>query len=447
MSKLGGNSPSADTDKSNNLQGNDGATGAPGADSTVPGPPGADGADSVVPGPAGADGLVTAVVGGTKITVDATDPANPIANLDALTSTDVGLANVDNTADSAKPVSTAQQTALDTKGTKTATNTWTLSQTFDAVTYFGNEVWAFSGGSNRLLFGEDANTGNYGGLNWTAWSGILSISNTGYTSNIVMEFLPNGCVEVAELVICPTAPTLGTHLVNKTYADGLGGGPNTTKGDLEGFSTVAARIPVGTNDQVLTADSAEALGVKWAAPSGGTTAHMHTYESQSLDVAKAASTSGNATKGIWVAVHTNMSVHDVAIAMRTAATNQHHMFIAKEAVTANEIDSIIATSATLPAPEEAHSVTSMHHFNFAAPVTLVAGERYFFGVVREADGDSAACNLIIDTSYRVPSNDFTPEEVAQYADQLNPIAGDSTGTIGDAVSCQMSILYDVGVRF
>lgn len=43
----------------------------------------------------------------------------------------------------------------------------------------------------------------------------------------------------------------------------------TTKGDLQGYSTVAARIPVGTNGQVLTADSAEALGVKWAAGGGG----------------------------------------------------------------------------------------------------------------------------------------------------------------------------------
>ncbi len=43
----------------------------------------------------------------------------------------------------------------------------------------------------------------------------------------------------------------------------------TAKGDLEGFSTVAARIPVGTNDQVLTADSAAALGVAWKTPAGG----------------------------------------------------------------------------------------------------------------------------------------------------------------------------------
>jgi hypothetical protein len=43
--------------------------------------------------------------------------------------------------------------------------------------------------------------------------------------------------------------------------------PLTTKGDLYGFSTVNARIPVGTNGQVLTADSTQTLGLKWATPS------------------------------------------------------------------------------------------------------------------------------------------------------------------------------------
>lgn len=43
--------------------------------------------------------------------------------------------------------------------------------------------------------------------------------------------------------------------------------PLTTKGDVLGYSTLNARIPVGTNGQVLTADSTQALGVKWAATS------------------------------------------------------------------------------------------------------------------------------------------------------------------------------------
>ena len=45
--------------------------------------------------------------------------------------------------------------------------------------------------------------------------------------------------------------------------------PLTTKGDLFGFDTADARIPVGTNGHILTADSTQALGVKWAAPAGG----------------------------------------------------------------------------------------------------------------------------------------------------------------------------------
>lgn len=49
-----------------------------------------------------------------------------------------------------------------------------------------------------------------------------------------------------------------------------GGTPLTTKGDIFGFSTASARIPVGTNNQVLTADSTKTLGVKWATPTTGT---------------------------------------------------------------------------------------------------------------------------------------------------------------------------------
>jgi hypothetical protein len=52
--------------------------------------------------------------------------------------------------------------------------------------------------------------------------------------------------------------------------------PLTTKGDLYGYSTTNARVPVGTNGQVLTADSTAATGVAWAA-AGAPTYTWTTY--------------------------------------------------------------------------------------------------------------------------------------------------------------------------
>lgn len=50
---------------------------------------------------------------------------------------------------------------------------------------------------------------------------------------------------------------------------GAGASPLTTKGDLYVYGSADARLPVGADGQVLTADSAQALGVKWATGAGG----------------------------------------------------------------------------------------------------------------------------------------------------------------------------------
>lgn len=54
----------------------------------------------------------------------------------------------------------------------------------------------------------------------------------------------------------PNTCTFGTGLTS----------PLTTKGDIWGFSTLDARVPVGVDGTVLTADSTQALGVKWGNP-------------------------------------------------------------------------------------------------------------------------------------------------------------------------------------
>lgn len=50
--------------------------------------------------------------------------------------------------------------------------------------------------------------------------------------------------------------------------------PVNTKGDLFTFSTIPTKLGVGTNGQVLTADSTAATGIKWATPSGGKIAQV-----------------------------------------------------------------------------------------------------------------------------------------------------------------------------
>ena len=56
----------------------------------------------------------------------------------------------------------------------------------------------------------------------------------------------------------------------------IGGGgsnpPTTTKGDISGFDTTFARVPVGADGTVLTADSTTALGIAYSAISAGASA-------------------------------------------------------------------------------------------------------------------------------------------------------------------------------
>lgn len=94
------------------------------------------------------------------------------------------------------------------------------------------------------------------------------ITTTGVVS--ITTFIASGASHARGAVPDPGSVAGTTKFLREdaTFAVPPGGGatsPLTTKGDVWGYSTVDARIPIGSNGFVLTADSTQTLGLKWAA--------------------------------------------------------------------------------------------------------------------------------------------------------------------------------------
>lgn len=90
------------------------------------------------------------------------------------------------------------------------------------------------------------------------------VTSVGNTTTIA-----SGAVDIAMLSATGT-PSSSTYLRgDNTWATISGGAsPLTTKGDIYTFTTVDARLGVGANGEVLTADSSTATGLKWATVGG-----------------------------------------------------------------------------------------------------------------------------------------------------------------------------------
>jgi hypothetical protein len=114
-----------------------------------------------------------------------------------------------------------------------------------------------------------------GYIEFTTGDVLTAAQANGYlASQVVMVFADSAARTAAitspqEGMISFLKDTNATQYYSGSAWVSIGGGasPLTTKGDLYTYSTTDARLAVGTNGQVLTADSTAATGIKWATAS------------------------------------------------------------------------------------------------------------------------------------------------------------------------------------
>jgi uncharacterized protein YaiE (UPF0345 family) len=155
----------------------------------------------------------------------------------------------------AAQMTSLQQTAMGGGEATAKTASYVLTAADAGTTVIMNAAGATTITVNTALFaaGDTVNIQNIGAGICTVTAGTATVNTAG---SLALNQYEGGVLYFRST----SAATFFDYVQTGSVS------PLTTKGDLYGFSTLDARIPIGTNNQVLTADSTQALGLKWATP-------------------------------------------------------------------------------------------------------------------------------------------------------------------------------------
>ena len=157
----------------------------------------------------------------------------------------------------AAQLTSLQQTAMSggAASAKTANYTLVAADAGTAISMTSTSATTITVNTGLFAAGDTVFIQNLGTANLTITAGTATVNTAGSL------ILPQYDAGILYFVSASSA-------VFYDYIQTGATSPLTTKGDLYGFGTSDARIPIGTNGQILTADSAETLGLKWATPAG-----------------------------------------------------------------------------------------------------------------------------------------------------------------------------------
>lgn len=243
-------------------------------------------------GSGGGAGTVSSVTAGTGLS------GGTITSTGTISMPNVGTANTYGDATHIPVITTDTQGRISGVSLATISFSGTVTSitvssplTGGTITTTGNIGLPQSGsGADGYLSSVDWNTFNtkQAGLSGTGFVKIsgttISYDNSTYltanqTITLSGDVTGSGATSITT-TLANTAVTAGSYTNTNITVDSKGritaaanGGvssPLTTKGDLYTFSTVNARLPVGTDTYMLVADSTQVTGLKWVSPPTGT---------------------------------------------------------------------------------------------------------------------------------------------------------------------------------